>query len=149
LLLALSVLCGTMLATAAAEASATEQPARVWFLPPSGEAQRAPPMLYANGAAVATISANSDFYRDLAPGTYRFTVQPFGLVHGLPAGHQADIVKLAPGTQTYIEIRRDSGWVTNYPHAGSGYLDHCFVVPTMTPQLARAYLPSLTYVEEN
>ena len=55
--------------------------ARVWFLRPAGansSALGAAPMIYANGTPVADISANAAFYRDFAPGTYRFTVQPYG-----------------------------------------------------------------------
>jgi hypothetical protein len=55
--------------------------ARVWFLRPAGAnsyALGAAPMIYANGRPVADIPANAAFYRDFAPGTYRFTVQPYG-----------------------------------------------------------------------
>ena len=55
--------------------------ARVWFLRPAGansNALGAAPMIYANGTPVADIPANAAFYRDFAPGTYRFTVQPYG-----------------------------------------------------------------------
>ena len=62
----------------AAQSSGT---ARVWFLRPAGSnsyAYGAAPMIYANGTPVADIPANTGFYRDFAPGTYRFTVQPYG-----------------------------------------------------------------------
>src|SRR5947209_5964441 len=73
--------------------------ARVWFLRPSsspnGNVEAAAPELFANGAPIGNIPAGSEFYRDFAPGTYSFTVQPYGL----PTG-QADTIQLAAGTQT-------------------------------------------------
>src|SRR3954470_24370813 len=71
--------------------------ARVWFLRPAGSANgnvwAAAPMVYANGAPIGDIPEGSEFYRDFRPGTYSFTVQPYGL----PTG-QADTVQLAAGT---------------------------------------------------
>ena len=78
--------------------------ARVWFLRPAGSVNgnvwAAAPMISANGAPIGDIPAGAEFYRDFRPGTYSFTVQPYGL----PTG-QADTVQLAPGTQTYLEIQ--------------------------------------------
>ena len=68
----------------------------------NGNVWAAAPVIYANGAPIGDIPAGTDFYRDLRPGTYSFTVQPYGLPNG-----QADTVQLAPGTQTYL---KSSGW---------------------------------------
>jgi hypothetical protein len=118
--------------------------ARVWFLRPSsspnGNVEAAAPELFANGSAVGNIPAGSEFYRDFAPGTYRFTVQPYGL----PTG-QAYTVQLAAGTQTYLEVQWVSSWEEGYPEAGWGFAPNTFAVLPMSPQLAQAYLPSLTY----
>ncbi len=77
------------------------------------------------------------------PRTYRFTVQPYGL----PTG-QTDTVSLAPGSQTYLQIQWAGSWQYGYPEAGWGFKPNTFVVTTMSPQLAQAYLPTLTYHPE-
>jgi hypothetical protein len=133
-------------ATAAEAQTATIAPgmARVWFLRPAGSLNgnvwAAAPMIYANGAPIGDIPAGSEFYRGFRPGTYSFTVQPYGL----PTG-QADTVQLAPGTQTYLEIQWLASWEEGYPEAGWGFAPNTFGILTMSPQLAQAYLPSLTY----
>ena len=118
--------------------------ARVWFLRPAGSLNgnvwAAAPMIYANGAPIGNIPAGTEFYRDFRPGTYSFTVQPYGL----PTGH-ADTVQLAPGAQTYLEIQWLASWEQGYPEAGWGFAPNTFGILTMSPQLAQAYLPTLTY----
>ena len=104
---------------AAATTQETEVPpaqagmARVSFLRPSGMVNgnvvASAPVIFANGKPIGDIPAGTDFYRDFPPGTYRFTVQPYGL----PTS-QADTVQLAAGTQTYLEVQ----WVSS---AGEGY----------------------------
>lgn len=144
-LLVLANLAPQVLAPAArAQTSAT---ARVWFLRPAGSLNgnvwAAAPMVYANGAGVGNIPAGTKFYRDFSPGTYRFTVQPYGL----PTG-QADTVSLAPGTQTYLQIQWAASWQYGYPQAGWSFAPNTFVVRTVSPQLTQAYLPTLTYRPE-
>jgi transglutaminase-like putative cysteine protease len=116
--------------------------ARVWFLRPADSASStdwgAVPIIYANGAPIAELSADTAFYRDFAPGTYRFTVQSYGL----PTG-QADTVQLAPGTQTYIEVQWADTWAEGYA-SGSGGLSQSFFTMELSPQLAHAWLASLT-----
>jgi hypothetical protein len=134
---------------AAARAQQTATPAvpgmaRVWFLrpadSPNGNVWAASPMIYVNGAPVGDIPAGTEFYRDFRPGTYSFTVQPYGL----PTG-QADTVQLAPGTQTYLEVQWLASWQQGYPEAGWSFAPNTFGILTMSPQLAEAYLPSLSY----
>jgi len=151
---ALLVLCLVALAdlapetvAAAAEAQTTAIApgmARVWFLRPAGSLAgnvwAAAPMIYANGAPIGDIPAGTEFYRDFRSGTYSFTVQPYGL----PTG-QADTVQLAPGTQTYLEIQWLASWEEGYPEAGWGFAPNTFGILAMSPQLAQAYLPTLTY----
>ncbi len=135
-------------AVTAAEEAQIQAPApgmaRVWFLRPAGSLNgnvwAAAPMIYANGAPIGDIPAGSEFYRDFRPGTYSFTVQPYGL----PTG-QADTVQLAPGTQTYLEIQWLASWQEGYPEAGWGFAPNTFGILTMSRQLAQAYLPTLTY----
>jgi hypothetical protein len=114
--------------------------ARVWFLRPAGSnsyAYGASPMIYANGTPIAEIPANTGFYRDFAPGTYRFTVQPYG-----SPNKKADTVQLAPGTQTYLEVQWIPTWEEGYSTGGR---DSFFVV-NMSPQIARDWLPALNLI---
>jgi hypothetical protein len=117
--------------------------ARVWFLrtedSANGNVFAAAPIIYANGTPVGNIPVGTEFYRDFSPGTYRFTVQSYGL----PTG-QADTVSLAPGTQTYLQIQWAASWQYGYPQAGYSFAPNTFVIGTMSPQLAQAYLPTLT-----
>jgi hypothetical protein len=151
---ALLGLCLVALASLAPEAQAAAAKAqipplapgmaRVWFLRPAGSLNgnvwAAAPVIYANGTRVGDIPAGTDFYRDFRPGTYSFAVQPYGL----PTG-QADTVQLSPGTQTYLEIQWLASWEEGYPEAGWGFAPNTFGILTMSPQLAQAYLPALTY----
>jgi hypothetical protein len=138
-----------LLSEANAAVSEVQTPApgtsRVWFLRPAGSADGnvwgASPMIYVNGAPVAAIPPGTGFYRDFMAGTYSFTVQPYGL----PTG-SADTVQLAPGTQTYLEVQWAPTWEEGYPSGGRGGESHSFFVLNMSPQLAQAYLPSLTYL---
>jgi hypothetical protein len=92
-------------------------------------------MVYANGTPVADIPANAAFYRDFAPGAYRFTVQPYG-----SPNNKADTVQLAPGTQTYLEVQWIPTWEEGYSTGGR----HSFFVVNMSPQMAQDWLPALT-----
>jgi hypothetical protein len=119
--------------------------ARVWFLRPSDSANGnvigAAPVVFANGTPVGPIPWGADFFRDVPAGAYRFTVQPYGL----PTG-DADTVQLAAGSQTYLQVQWAPVWEEGYP-GGEGFdQSHSFFVRTMSPQLAEAYLPSLTYL---
>ena len=118
--------------------------ARVWFMRTSdstnGNVEGAAPVVFANTAALGTLPSGTDFYRDFPAGTYQFTVQPYGL----PTS-QADTVQLAPGTQTYLQVQWAPTWEEGYA-PGTGDDSHSFFVLTMSPQLAEAYLPSLTYL---
>jgi hypothetical protein len=145
-LIALAELTSTAVGVAAEAPTPATTPgmARVWFLRPGGSANgnvwAAAPMIYANGARIGDIPEGSEFYRDFQPGTYSFTVQPYGL----PTG-QTDSVQLAPGTQTYLEIQWLASWEEGYPEAGYSFAPNTFGILTMSPQLAQAYLPTLTY----
>jgi hypothetical protein len=116
--------------------------ARVWFLrtedSANGAVYAAAPIIYANGAPVGDIPVGADFFRDYPAGTYRFTVQSYGL----PTG-QADTVQLAPGTQTYLEIEWLASWEEGYPEAGYSFAPNTFGILQMSPELAQAYLPTL------
>jgi hypothetical protein len=145
MLLGLIALAGSMpVAMAAPETAQVTAPspgaARVWFLRPAGAnsyALGAAPMIYANGTPVADIPSNAAFYRDFAPGTYRFTVQPYG-----SPNHKGDAVQLAPGTQTYLEVQWIPTWEEGYSTGGR----HSFFVVNMSPQIAQDWLPALNII---
>ena len=149
LMLGLAVLAGGVSsATAATPQTVTampnETPARVWFLRPVSGPDLydwgASPMVYANGAPLRAVSANTTFYHDFAPGTYSFTADPYG-VDSLP-----DIVKLAPGSQTYLAVEWVPTWEEGIPSGGRGSQGNAFFVLTMLPQLGRAYMQGLSYL---
>jgi hypothetical protein len=111
---------------------------RVWFLRHSTTqwpaVQAFSPVIYANGAPVAAIPTDTAFYRDFAPGTYRFTVQSFEL-----QTPQATSLQLAPGTEYFLDvdwIDRESNWASS------------FAILPMGVQVAQAYLPTLHYLGE-
>ena len=62
-------------------AASNQSTARVWFLRPTSSANGtvwgASPTIFANGAPIAPLPPNSAFYRDFAPGTYSFSVEPY------------------------------------------------------------------------
>ncbi len=147
MLLGLVAITGSMpVATAASQnvqvPALNPAEARVWFLRPTGansNAIGAAPMISANGTPVADIPANAGFYRDFAPGTYSFTVQPYG-----SSNDKADTVQLAPGTQTYLEVQWVPTWEEGYSTGGR----RSFFVLNMSPQMAQAWLPALNYLGE-
>jgi hypothetical protein len=112
--------------------------ARVWVLrqedPPHGNLEAARPMVFANGAPLAESREGTVFFHDFPPGSYRFTVQAFGT----PA-RQSDAVQLAPGMQSYVQVQAEPNW-----EQGSAVGGWSFAVMTMSPDLARQYLPTLT-----
>ncbi len=143
--LALLGLCVSLLSSCApgggsalqSYAPAAAQPpgtARVWFLHTSDpEEQFGDPTVYANGNQLGRAVAGVAFYHDFPPGTYTFTVQSYGL----PTGTK-DVVQLAPGTQTYLEILWGGSWLVGTAGGATYY------VRTLPPELGPAYLRMLT-----
>jgi hypothetical protein len=76
---------------------------RVWFLRPllPGEQLHAP-MIYVNGAPLATSSEGTAFYRDFSPGQYTF-----GVENCLPQQGASQTINLRPNTQFAIEVQQD------------------------------------------
>jgi hypothetical protein len=76
---------------------------RVWFLRPllPGE-QFHPPMIYVNGAPIATIGEGTGFYRDFAPGQYVFSVE-----NCLPQTGSSQTLHLRPDTQFALQVTQD------------------------------------------
>ncbi len=100
-------------------------------------------MIYANGAPFANIPQGTGFYRDFAPGAYRFTVEPFGL----PTG-QATTIQLAAGTESYLQVDWVASWTQGYAPASWNFSPNTFAILAMPPKVAQAYLPTLGYLGE-
>jgi hypothetical protein len=121
--------------------------ARVWFLrgwdAPSGQGfvYGAAPVIYANSAPVGDMPTGSSFFRDFPPGTYSFTVEPIGL-----PTPQAATVQLAAGTQTYLQAQWVASWEFGYPEVDFSFAPNTFAVMAMSPQVAQAYLSTLSYL---
>jgi hypothetical protein len=121
--------------------------ARVWFLrgwdSPSGQTYvfAATPVVYANGAPVGDLPIGSSFFRDFAPGTYKFTVEPYGL----PTS-QATTLQLAAGTQSYLQAQWVASWQFGYPEVDFSFAPNTFAIFPASAQVAQAYLPTLTYL---
>ena len=87
--------------------------ARVWFLRQllPGE-QLHPPMVYVNGAPIASIAEGTVFYRDFAPGQYVFDVE-----NCQPQATSGQIMTLAPNAQYALQVQQDdnSAWDCSPP----------------------------------
>ena len=94
------------------------------------------PIIYANGNQIGRAIPGVAFYKDFPPGTYAFAVQSYGLTGSQPL--QKDVVQLAPGSQTYLEILWGGSWLQG--SAGGA----TFYVRTLPPELDQAYLRMLT-----
>jgi hypothetical protein len=112
--------------------------ARVWVLrqpsSPGGNVAAADPMVYANGAPLAQSAQGTVFFHDFQPGTYRFTVQPYGTPANL-----VDTLHLAPGTQVYVQVQAVPNWEMGSTGGGAS-----FAVLTMSPAEAQPYLQMMT-----
>ena len=98
-------------------------------------------MIFANGANVADSPPGTEFFRDFPPGDYKFTVEPIGL-----PTPQAASVQLAAGTQSYLQVQWVASWQFGYPEADYSFAPNTFAVLTASPQVAQAYLPTVTYL---
>ena len=111
--------------------------ARVWFMHTNDpQEQFGDPIIFANGNQIGRAIPGVAFYRDFPPGTYAFSVQSYGLTGSQPL--QKDVVQLAPGSQTYLEILWGGSWLQG--SAGGA----TFYVRTLPPELDQAYLRMLT-----
>jgi hypothetical protein len=111
--------------------------ARVWVLrqpsAPGGNVAAADPMVYANGAPLSQSAQGTVFFHDFQPGTYRFTVQPYGTPANL-----VDTLQLAPATQSYVQVQAVPNWEMGSTAGGAS-----FAVLTMSPQDAQPYLQTM------
>jgi hypothetical protein len=111
--------------------------ARVWVLrqpsSPGGNIAASDPMVFANGAPLAQSAQGTVFFHDVQPGTYRLTVQPYGTPSNF-----VDTLQLAPGMESYVQVEPVPNWELGSVGGAS------FVVMTMSPAEAQAYLPTMT-----
>ena len=111
--------------------------ARVWFMHTNDPQEQAgDPVIYANGNPVGRSIPGIAFYHDFPPGRYAFTVQSYGLTGSQSL--QKDVVQLAPGSQTYLEILWGASWLVGTAGGATYY------VRTLAPDLGPAYLRMLT-----
>jgi hypothetical protein len=115
--------------------------ARVWVLRMPSQAgfiTGADPMVYVNGAPLAKSTLSTVYYHDFQPGTYRFTVQPYGTPANL-----IDTLQLSPGTENYVQVQAVPNWEMGSTAGGGS-----FAVLTMRPTEAESYLPTMKYLGE-
>ena len=74
------------------------------------------------------------FFHDFQPGTYRFTVQPYGTPANLVA-----TLQLAPGMEAYVQVQAVPNWEMGSTAGGAS-----FAVLTMSPAEAQPYLQMVT-----
>ena len=110
--------------------------ARVWFVRTSDpQEQLGDPIIFANGQQLGRAVPGVAFYHDFPPGSYTFTVQSYGLTAGQPL--QKDMIQLAPGTQTYLEILWGGSWLVGTAGGAT------FFVRTLPSDLGPAYVRML------
>lgn len=111
--------------------------ARVWFVRQYEPSESlATPMIYVNGAPLAPSMPGTIFYRDLAPGTYAFTVDTCG-----QDVNQFQTLHLAPGAQAELEIQSLSSFTPS-----DCRVRETFYVRPIAPRFLQLYLPQLAYL---
>jgi hypothetical protein len=87
-----------------------------------------PPMVYVNGAPIASSAQGTVFYRDFSPGQYAFTVE-----NCLPQARTGQDMTLQPNAQYALEVQQDDNgaWDCNPPQVS--YLRQ--VQPAQVPYL--------------
>jgi len=108
--------------------------ARIWFyrdLNPNETLAMA--YIRLNGAAVGVSEAGGAFYRDVAPGRYRISVDSYYQ----DPHNDADVV-LAPGMEAYAKVLpMDSFIMGGGGSVGGGYRRNNFVVWLYPPEIGR------------
>jgi hypothetical protein len=111
--------------------------ARVWFLrqfQPSESLRM--PMIFIDGAPLASSQPGTVFYRDVAPGTYNFSVETC-----TTDTNQAATLTLEPGSQTNLEVQSLSSF-----RSWGCLSQDTFYVRVIPPAWAERYLPQLGYL---
>ena len=107
--------------------------ARVWVLrqpsSPGGNIAASDPMVFANGQPLAQSAQGTAYFHDFSPGTYSFTVQPYGTPTNF-----VDTLELTPGMEAYVQVEGVANWEVGSAGGAS------FVVMTMSPEEGKGYL---------
>ena len=102
----------------------------MWFVRTQDPQQQfGDPIIFANGQQLGRALPGVAFYRDFPPGAYTFTVQSYGL----PTSAK-DMIQLAAGTQTYLEILWGGSWLVGTAGGAT------FFVRTLPADLGTAYV---------
>lgn len=112
--------------------------ARVWFVRQYQPGENlSTPMIFINGAALEPSQPGTLFYRDLAPGSYTFSVETCGT-----DVNQALSLQLAPGSHAELEIQSLQSFTPRDCPARSG----TFYVRPVAAHFLALYLPQLAYL---
>jgi hypothetical protein len=109
--------------------------ARIWVLRPVENFSAADPAVFIDNVDLGHIAQGTVFYHELAPGTYRLRVQPYG-----EPTHLVDTVQLSPGVTAFLQVLTVPNW-----EQGSTVPGASFSVLTMAPQDAETTIPTLTF----
>ena len=108
--------------------------ARVWVLrqpsSPGGNIAASDPIVFVNGTQLAQSAEGTAFFHDFQPGTYRFTVQPYGT----PTNY-IDTVQLAARTEAFVQVEPVANWEVGSSSGGGS-----FIIAAMSPQEAQQYM---------
>jgi hypothetical protein len=110
--------------------------ARIWFLrqfEPSESLQT--PMIFVNGAPLASSQPGTVFFRDFAPATYAFSVETCSRDF-----NQLARISLTPGSATYLEIQSLTSFTS------PDCMDDTFYVRAIPAERAQRYFLQLTYL---
>jgi hypothetical protein len=110
--------------------------ARVWILrqfEPAESLQT--PMIHVNGTPIIPSQPGTIFYRDFAPGTYKFTVDTCTI-----DTDQSTTLSLAPGNQVPLEVQSLRDFSSNC------LTPENFYIRPITPAWVAMYLPHLSYL---
>ena len=112
--------------------------ARIWFLRQYEPSESlSTPWIYVNGAALTTSQPGTIFYRDLAPGTYTFSVESCGT-----DVNQEQTLQLAPDSQAELEVQSLKSFTPpDCPKRSS-----TFYIRPVAPRFLQFYLPQLAYL---
>jgi hypothetical protein len=109
--------------------------ARVWFLRQFQPDNLQMPMIYVNGAPLASSQPGTTFFRDFSPGSYAFSVETC-----TQDFNQVATPNLTPGSETYLEVQSLKDF------RSWGCITDTFYVRAIRAEQAQLYFPQLRYL---